>query len=137
MTSASERAAQNRAVIERFRAHQGDVDGRPLLILSTTGAKTGQRRVNPLMYLQDGSRWVVFASKGGAATNPDWYHNLLANPIATVEVGAETFHVDSNVLTGEERERIYARQAQLYPMFAEYEQRAAPRKIPVVALTRK
>ena len=137
MTSASERAAQNRAVIERFRAHQGDVDGRPLLILSTTGAKTGQRRVNPLMYLQDGSRWVVFASKGGAATNPDWYHNLLANPIATVEVGAETLQVDSNVLTGEERERIYARQAQLYPMFADYEQRAAPRKIPVVALTRK
>ena len=137
MTSASERNEMNRAVIEQFRSNGGNVDGRPLLLLSTTGAKTGQKRVTPLMYLQDGGRWVVFASKGGAPTNPDWYHNLLANPAATVEVGTETFEADSTVLAGEERDRMYARLAQLYPMFAEYEQRAAPRKIPVVALARK
>ena len=137
MTSASERNEMNRAVIEQFRSNGGNVDGRPLLLLSTTGAKTGQKRVTPLMYLQDGGRWVVFASKGGAPTNPDWYHNLLANPAATVEVGTETFEADSTVLAGEERDRIYSRLAQLYPMFAEYEQRAAPRKIPVVALARK
>ena len=137
MTNLSEQNERNRAVIEEFRSNKGNVDGRPLLILSTTGAKTARERVNPLMYLPDGDRWVVFASKGGASTSPDWYHNLLANPTATLEVGGESFEVDATVLTGAERDRLYTRQAGLYPMFAEYEQRAAPRKIPVVALTRK
>lgn len=137
MTSSDERNERNRAVIEQFRKNHGNADGRPLLLLSTTGARTGRKRVNPLMYLQDGDRWVVFSSKGGAPTHPDWYRNLVANPTVTVELGAETFEAVATVLTGEERDRVYARQAQLYPMFADYEQRAAPRKIPVVALTRK
>ena len=140
MTNTNDRNERNRLLIEEFRNNEGKVSGsfaeRPLLLLSTTGAKTGQQRINPLMYLPDGDRWLVFASKGGAPTSPDWFHNLVAHPIVTVEVGTEAFEADATVITGEERDRLYAQQAQLYPMFAEYEQRAT-RKIPVVALTRK
>jgi deazaflavin-dependent oxidoreductase (nitroreductase family) len=129
----------NSGIIEEFRANHGRVGGRfrgaPLLILKSRGAKTGQLRENPMMYLADGDRYLVFASKGGAPTNPDWYHNLVANPRATVEVGDETFDVDAEVLTGEERDRFYAKQAELYPGFADYE-RKTDRIIPVIALTR-
>lgn len=107
-----------------------------MLLLSTKGAKTGQHRTNPLMYLPDGDRWVVFASRGGAPTSPDWYHNLVANPDVTVEVGTETLKADAEVVGGHERDRLYARQAELYPQFGEYERRTT-RKIPVVALTRR
>ena len=130
----------NRAVIEEFRAHGGKVggpfEGAPILLLTSTGAKSGERRTTPVAYLPDGERMVIFASKAGAPTHPAWYHNLLADPSATVEVGTETFEVDARVSTGEERDRLFNRQAGIYPQFAEYEQKTT-RQIPVVALTRK
>jgi deazaflavin-dependent oxidoreductase (nitroreductase family) len=129
----------NRAVIDEFRTNGGKVGGQfagaPLLVLTTTGAKTGKQRTHPLVYLPDGDRIIVFASKGGAPTSPDWYHNLVANPTATVEVGNETFAVKATVLTGEERDRIFAKQAELMPGFAEYQEKTT-RTIPVLVLER-
>jgi len=129
----------NNAVIAEFRANAGKVggqfEGAPVLLLTTTGAKSGLPRTNPLMYLDDGDRLLVFASKGGAPEDPDWYRNLFANPEATVEVGTETFAAKAVVITGAERDRLYARQAERYPQFAEYQAKAA-RTIPVVALDR-
>jgi len=129
----------NSSIIEEFRANKGKVggnfEGAPLLILETKGAKTGLTRHHPMMYQLDGDRYLIFASKGGSPTNPDWYHNLVANPRARVEVGDETFDVEADVLTGEERDRFYAIQAERYPGFADYQKKAA-RVIPVVALTR-
>ena len=126
--------------IKEFRANAGKVggpfEGMPVLLLTHTGAKSGTRRTNPLVYLPGDGRMYIFASKGGAATNPDWYHNLLAHPVATVEVGAETFEVEAAPVTGEERDRIYATQAELQPTFGQY-QKNTSRKIPVIALTRK
>jgi deazaflavin-dependent oxidoreductase (nitroreductase family) len=123
----------NRQTIEAFRANGGKVggmwEGRPLLLLTTTGAKSGQRHTTPTMYL-------IFASKGGAPDNPDWYHNLLAHPEVTVEVGTETYEAIATPLTGEERDRLFARQAELYPQFGQYQARAT-RKIPVIALERR
>jgi deazaflavin-dependent oxidoreductase (nitroreductase family) len=128
----------NRAIIEEFRANGGKVggsfEGAPVLLLTSTGAKSGQRRTTPLMYMPDGERMVIFASKGGAPTNPAWYHNLRANPSATVEVGTDSVDVDAAVTSGEERERLFKRQAELYPQFAEYAEKTT-REIPVVALT--
>jgi len=130
----------NRAIIEEFRANDGKVggpfEGAPVLLLTTTGAKSGERRTTPVMYLPDGGRMVIFASKGGAPTNPGWYHNLLATPTATVEVGADTLDADAVVTSGEEREKLFNRQAELYPQFADYAQKTS-RQIPVVALVRK
>jgi deazaflavin-dependent oxidoreductase (nitroreductase family) len=129
----------NSGIIEEFRANGGKVggpfEGAPLLLLTSTGARSGASRVNPMMYLADGRRLYVFASKAGAPTNPDWYHNLLAHPRAAVEVGQERFDVVASVLTGAERDGIYQRQAALYPGFAEYEAKTT-RTIPVVALDR-
>ena len=129
----------NTKIIEEFRANEGRVggnfEGSPLLLLTTTGRRTGQRRVNPVMYLADGDRLLVFASKGGAPTNPDWYHNLVADPHVSVEVGNEQFDAQATVLAGEERDRLYAEQARRYPGFAEY-QASTNRVIPVVALVR-
>ena len=133
----------NRQIIEEFHANGGKVggpfEGAPLLLLTTTGARSGQRRTAPMMYLSDGDRLLVFASKAGAPTNPDWYHNLLAHPQATVEVGngsvIETFEVTATPVTGEERDRLYTKQAKLYPGFAEYQAKTT-RVIPVVALER-
>jgi deazaflavin-dependent oxidoreductase (nitroreductase family) len=130
----------NRHTIEEFRANAGKVggmwEGRPLLLLTTTGAKSGRKHTTPTMYLRDGDRLLVFASKGGAPTNPHWYHNLLAHPEVTVEVGPEIYQAKATVLSGEERDRLYARQSELYPQFADY-QRKTSRKIPVIALERK
>ena len=130
----------NRQTIEAFRANGGKVggmwEGRPLLLLTTTGAKSGQRRTNPMMYLADGDRLLVFASKRGAPTNPDWYHNLVAHPEVTIEVGTETYEATATVLNGEDRDLLYARQAELYPQFGEY-QANTTRKIPVIALERQ
>ncbi len=130
----------NHQVIEEFRTHGGKVGGpfagAPLLLLTTTGAKSGQRHTFPLMYLPDGDRMIVFASKAGAPTNPDWYHNLLAHPQATVEVGNEKLDVTAIVTTDEERDRLYARQAEKYPQFAEYQAKTT-RKIPAIALERQ
>jgi deazaflavin-dependent oxidoreductase (nitroreductase family) len=129
----------NRQTIEEFRANKGKVggfwEGKPLLLLTTTGAKSGQLRTTPTMYLRDGDRLLIFATKGGAPTNPAWYHNLLAHPQVTVEVGTETYEATATVLKGEERDRLYARQAELYPQFGEYQVRTN-RKIPVIALER-
>lgn len=129
----------NTAIIDEFRANEGKVGGNfagaPLLLLNSTGAKSGQVRTNPMMYLPDGDRLIVFASKAGAPTNPDWYYNLVANPVATVEVGTDRYEVKATVLIGAERDRLYAKQAELYPGFAEYEAKT-DRTIPVVALER-
>ena len=107
----------------------------PVLLLHTTGARSGLERVNPMMYLQDGGRTFVFASKGGADTHPDWYHNLVAHPEVTVELGAQTFAAEATPVSSEERARIYAIQARRYPGFAEYEAKTT-RVIPVVELVR-
>jgi len=129
----------NTRIIEEFRANDGRVGGQfagaPVLLLTTTGAKTGRRYTNPVMYLPDGDRVVVFASKGGAPTNPDWYHNLVAHSRVTVELGTEQYEANAAVITGEARNQLYARQAELYPGFAEYEAKTA-RTIPVIALQR-
>ncbi len=129
----------NQAVIAEFRANGGKVggqfEGAPLLLLTTTGAKTGRRLTSPLMYNTDGDRLLIFASKAGAPTNPAWYHNLVANPKVTLEVGAETFDATATVLHGEERDRLFARHATQYPGFAEY-QANTTRTIPVIALER-
>ena len=129
----------NTKIIEEFRANQGRVggsfQGAPMLLLTTTGRRTGERRTNPMMYLADGDRLLVFASKGGAPTNPDWYHNLVTNPEVTVEVGTESYQAHATALQGDERDRLYAEQSSRYPGFAEY-QRNTSRVIPVVALVR-
>jgi deazaflavin-dependent oxidoreductase (nitroreductase family) len=131
-------ADYNEQIIEEFRANEGRVGGRfegtPLLLLHHTGAKSGNSRVNPLAYLSDGGRYVVFASKGGAPTNPDWYHNLKAHPNATIEVATDTIDVVASEATGEERERIFQIQAERVPQFAEY-QKQIKRLIPVMVLT--
>src|ERR1700761_2279112 len=128
----------NAQIIERFRANAGQVgapfEQMPLLLLHHTGAKSGIERVNPLAYLRDGDRYVIFASKAGAPTNPDWYHNLKAHPDVTVEVGTETKRAVASEATGEERERLFGAMADRSPQFAEY-QTKTDRVIPVVVLT--
>ena len=130
----------NARLIEEFRRNHGkvggDFEGAPLLLLHHVGARTGKPRVNPLMYLKDGDRYIIFASKGGADTNPDYYHNLKAHPDTKVEVGDETIEVHAKEITGSERDKLFARQTSLYPTFGEY-QRHTKRIIPVVALTPK
>ena len=130
----------NHQMIETFRANGGKVggmwEGRPLLLLTTTGAKSGQRRTSPVMYKNSGDRLFVFASKGGAPTNPDWYHNLLTHPEVTVEVGDQTYDAIAIPVTGEERDRIYTQWSEMYPQFGEY-QKNTSRKIPVIALERR
>jgi deazaflavin-dependent oxidoreductase (nitroreductase family) len=129
----------NTKIIEEFRANDGRVGGQfqgaPLLLLHTKGRLSGEERVNPVMYLPQDGRIFVFASKGGAPTNPDWYHNLVADPNVTVELGAEVYAAHAEVITGDERDRVYAEQASRYSGFAEY-QRNTSRVIPVVALDR-
>jgi deazaflavin-dependent oxidoreductase (nitroreductase family) len=135
----ADREDWNAKIIEEFRANEGRVggpfEGAPLLLLSTTGRRSGTTRVNPLMYLPDGDRLVVFASKGGAPTDPDWYHNIVASPEASVEVGTERFPVRATVATGEERDRLFGEQAKRYPQFAQYEANTE-RTIPVIVLER-
>jgi deazaflavin-dependent oxidoreductase (nitroreductase family) len=130
----------NDKVIAEFRANQGRVggqfEGAPLLLLHSTGAKSGQERVNPMMYQAVGDGFAVFASKAGADTNPDWYHNLRAHPEARIEVGTETIDVTARVLDPEERAPIWEEQKARYPGFADYE-RKTDRVIPVVMLERR
>ncbi|GER89470.1 hypothetical protein KDW_36320 [Dictyobacter vulcani] len=129
----------NQQIINEFRANGGKVggpfEGAYMLLLTSTGAKSGQPRTTPLVYLPDGERMVIFASKAGAPTNPDWYHNLIANPEATVEVGTETLKVKATEATGEERNNLYARQVSIAPGFGEYQQKTT-RQIPVIVLER-
>ncbi|MGZ6617601.1 MAG: nitroreductase family deazaflavin-dependent oxidoreductase [Solirubrobacteraceae bacterium] len=128
----------NAQIIEQFRANEGRVggifEGSSLLLLHHTGAKSGTSRINPLGYLSDGGRYVVFASKAGAPTNPDWYYNLKAHPQVTIEVGSDTIDVVAGEATGEERERLYRTQAERVPQFADY-QKQTERVIPVIVLT--
>jgi deazaflavin-dependent oxidoreductase (nitroreductase family) len=129
----------NAQVIDEFRTNQGRVggifEGSSMLLLHHTGARSGKPRINPLVYQADDGRYVVFASKGGAPTNPDWFHNLKANPNTSIEVGTETIEVLAQEATGEERERLFQTQKERAPQFAEYEQKAPNRTIPVVILT--
>ena len=132
----------NGKIIEEFRSNQGKVggpfEGASVLLLHHKGAKTGRERVNPLAYQPAGANFAVFASKGGSPTNPDWYHNLLANPETTVEVGTETIPVRATQLTGNERSEIWERQKVLMPGFADYDKNVAGiREIPVILLERK
>ena len=133
----SDREDWNSNIIQEFRTNEGKVggpfEGAPLLLLHTTGARSGEERINPMMYLADGDRLVVFASKGGAPTNPDWYHNLVANPEVEIEVGTERRTMRAVVAEGEERDRLYAEQSRRYPQFAKY-QEGTDRTIPVVIL---
>lgn len=128
----------NQSTIAEFRANHGRVGGNfagaPLLLLHTVGARSGQPRVNPMMYLADGDRYLVFASKAGSDRNPDWYWNLRANPDVTIEVGDETIAAHATELTGGERDEKYRIQAERYPGFVGYQQKTS-RTIPVIALT--
>ncbi|MEU1757175.1 nitroreductase family deazaflavin-dependent oxidoreductase [Micromonospora matsumotoense] len=127
----------NEKIIAEFRAHGGQVGGQfagaPLLLLHTVGARSGRPRVNPMMYQKLDGGYAVFASKAGAPTNPDWYHNLLAHPRVRAEIGTDTVELVARVTAGDERERIWSAQKAAYPGFAEYEQQTT-RQIPVVVL---
>ena len=132
----------NRNLIAEYRANggkiaQGMFANAPLLLLTTTGAKSGQPRTNPLVYSKDGDKLVIIASKGGAPSHPDWYRNILANPEVKVEVathsGVEQFAAHARIAEGDERQRLYDAQAALMPNFAEYQKKTA-REIPVIVL---
>jgi deazaflavin-dependent oxidoreductase (nitroreductase family) len=129
--------AINRKVIEQFRAG-GEIDGmhrERLLLLTTTGARTGDSRTTPMMFHPDGDRVLVMASNAGARKPPDWYANLLAHPAVHVEIGDESYAATATVLEGAERERLWADITKANPFFVDHEQQAE-RQIPVVALTR-
>jgi deazaflavin-dependent oxidoreductase (nitroreductase family) len=128
----------NAQIIDEFRANRGRVGGMfehtPILLLHHVGARSGQARVNPLAYARDGERYVIFASKAGAPTNPGWYHNLKAHPDITIELGGDTIDVLAEEAQGEERDRLFNAQAERSAQFAEY-QRKTDRVIPVITLT--
>ena len=128
----------NAQIIEEFRANQGVVggpfEGATLLLLHHVGARSGKDRINPLVYNRDGHRYVVFASKAGAPTNPDWYHNLKANPNVTIDVGTDTIDVAASEASGDERERLFSAQVERSPQFGEYQSKT-DRVIPVIVLT--
>ncbi len=133
-------AATTETLVRDFRAHGGQVTegpfaGRQVLLLTTTGAKSGAPRLVPLVYTRDGDRYVIVASKGGAPTNPAWFANLVAHPVVTVEVGGETFRATAHVVEGAERDRLYAQHAAMHPNFTDYQARTG-RVIPVVVLER-
>jgi deazaflavin-dependent oxidoreductase (nitroreductase family) len=128
--------AYNREVIKEFRSNGGAPDGRPLLLLTTTGAHTGQERTTPMMFVPDGDRLLVFASNAGARRHPDWYHNLVAHPEVRVEVGGDSYAADAVVLSGSERDRLFARTTEKYPFFRDHQAKIS-RTIPVVALVRR
>ncbi len=137
--SLEEMLALNRRVIEEFRANDGKVSGmfanEPLLLLTTTGAKTGETRTNPLVHTLDGNRVVIIASFGGAPKHPAWFLNIRANPEVTIELPGETFTANAIIPEGEERRRIYDQHAAEMPRFAEY-QAMTTREIPVVVIPR-
>jgi deazaflavin-dependent oxidoreductase (nitroreductase family) len=130
----------NRKLIEEFRATRGTTggpfEGRPLLLLTTTGAKSGQSYTAPMMYVPEGDRLLVIASNIGAPVHPDWYHNLVAHPEVTVETGTETFDATAVVTEGEEREQLWSRIVAQYPFFREHQAKTS-RQIPIVALERR
>jgi len=127
----------NQLLIAQFRANAGKLTGQlagaPVLLLNTVGAKSGQVRTTPLGYVQDGAQYTIMASKSGSPTNPAWYHNLLAHPVANIEVGTQQLAVRYRLLEGEERARLWQRMVAHWPMAADY-QRATSRQIPLIAL---
>lgn len=131
----------NQQIIEEFRANGGRVggpfEGAPMLILHTTGAKSGKERVAPLVYQPVDDAWAIFGSKGGAPTHPDWFHNIKADPEISIEVGTDTVPVTARIAEGDEHDRIWAAQKEMAPGFAEYEEKAEGRVIPVVVLERR
>ena len=136
MSEANER---NKKIIDEFRANSGKVggpfEGKTLLLLHTKGAKSRQERINPVACIKDGDRLAVIASKGGAPTNPDWYYNVVANPLVTVEVGTEKFQARATVSEEPERTRLYDQMVAMMPSFDDY-RRKTTRVIPVIVLTR-
>jgi deazaflavin-dependent oxidoreductase (nitroreductase family) len=131
-------AEYNAKIIAEFRANEGRVggmwEGTPLLLLHHTGAKSGVSRVNPVAYLPDDGRYLLWAANGGAPSNPEWYHNLMAHPNTRIEVGSETIDVGAEEATGAERERLFAKAAERYPQLADVA-RKTNRVIPVIVLT--
>jgi deazaflavin-dependent oxidoreductase (nitroreductase family) len=129
----------NRQLIEEFRGNRGKADSpfakRPLLLLTTTGAKSGMSRTTPMMYIPDGDRLLVIASNAGAPIHPDWYRNLLAHPQVTVEVGTETFNALATVTEGAERQQLWSKIVELYPFFTDHQAKTT-REIPVIVLSR-
>jgi deazaflavin-dependent oxidoreductase (nitroreductase family) len=129
----------NRNLIEEFRANGGKTSGpfahAPLLLMTTTGAKSGKERIIPIVYTRDGDRLVIAASKGGAPTNPAWFHNVVTHPDVTVELPDEKFAARATVPDRPERDRLYAAHAQAMPAFADYEAKT-DRVIPIVVLER-
>ena len=130
---------RNLRVIKEFRENGGivggDFEGASLLLLTIVGSRTGNMITKPLMYLPDGIRFIVFASKAGAPDNPSWYSNLVVNPSVLVEVGTESFYGQAETVLGTERDTLYAKQVTLYPRFGDYQDKTN-RIIPVVAITR-
>ncbi|GCE51290.1 deazaflavin-dependent oxidoreductase (nitroreductase family) [Thermosporothrix hazakensis] len=128
----------NQGVVEEFRKSGGQLkqNGYPLILVTVKGAKTGQPRIYPLMSVPYGEHYLAVASKGGDPKHPLWYHNMLANPDVTVEVGAETYPARARLLSGEERERAFAHAVTIYPPYAEYQEKTT-REIPVFVLERQ
>jgi deazaflavin-dependent oxidoreductase (nitroreductase family) len=128
----------NSGIVDEFKANEGSVggifEGKPLLLLHHKGAKTGRERVSPLMYKQLDGAYAVFASKGGSDTNPDWYHNLVANPDVSIEVGTDKIDVRARVAEDAEHQRIWEPWKREFPQFAGYEQKTSRDGIPVIVL---
>jgi deazaflavin-dependent oxidoreductase (nitroreductase family) len=135
----TERQQFNLKVIDEFRANGGKVgkpfEGMPMVLVTVTGAKSGKTYTTPLVYSKDGNRFVIIASMAGAPNNPDWYHNIKANPAVTLEIGTERFQAKATVTSGEERERLFNAQAAIMPVFNDYRKKTT-RQIPVIALER-
>ena len=129
---------RNKQIIDEFRTNSGKVggrfEGRMLLLLHTKGAKSGQERINPVAYVKDGDRFVIIASKGGADTHPEWYYNVITDPLVTVEAGTETFQAKATVAEEPERTRLYDKMVEVAPGFDDY-RRKTTRVIPVIVLT--
>jgi deazaflavin-dependent oxidoreductase (nitroreductase family) len=138
--SKSDLNARNLQIMEEFHAYGGKVggpfEGHPLLLLTTTGARSGKRHTAPVGYMRDGDRLIIFASNFGLPTNPDWYYNMMAHPEVTVEIGTEIFNAIAVILTGEERDQLFARKAEQAPLYAEYQAKMT-RTIPIIALQRR
>ena len=127
---------RNEPIIKEFRENGGKVKGwAPLILLTTTGAKTGQPRIIPLMYVPYGNQILAIASKGGAVNHPEWYYNVLAHPDVTVEVGDEKFETTARILIGTEREKAFEKAVEVFSPYGKYQEKA-PREIPVIALER-
>jgi deazaflavin-dependent oxidoreductase (nitroreductase family) len=135
----NERHEFNRKIVDEFRANAGSVGGMfkgaPMVLLTTTGAKSGKTYTTPLVYSKDGNRYVIIASMAGAPNNPDWYHNIKAHPSVTLEIGTEKFKAKATVTAGAERERLFDAQAAIMPQFNEYKNKTT-RQIPVITLER-